>query len=344
MKKQQILIFGTVALIVIVIGTIVYLTKPQGLPIGAVVKKPEKEPIRIGVSKWPGWAPLYLAKEKGFFEKNDVNVELIDFGHDYTIHDTALTLKLVDAEPALPSTIQLNADKGTPLVTVMGIDYSYGGDGILATEDIKEIKDLRGKKVAFGTGTTSHYFLFYLLKKENIKVDDIITVEMLPADAAAAFASGKVDAAVTYEPWLSQAVKMREGGHILISSRETPELIPSLLTFRKDVIEKRPEDVKKIMKVWYETLDYIREQPEESNNIMAKSMGLSLEEFLEIKSTVGWFDHNKNKEFFGTKDHPGRVFNIIDTVGDIWLEAGLIKEKVNATDVVDTSYLESLYD
>jgi len=339
MKKQQISRWIVIALIVILIGTIIYLTKPQGLPTGAVIKKPEKEPIRIGLVVWPGFGPFYLAKEKGFFEKNGANVELVTV--DSTIWKTVMKLGQVDAEPVTPDMIQLYVDEGIPLVSIMGIDYSYGGDGIVATKDIKEIKDLRGKKIAFERGSISHYFLLYLLDKEGLTSNDITPIDMPVSDAAAAFASGKVDAAVTWEPWLSTVAKKRKESHVLISSKQTPKLIPTLLSFRKEVLNERSEEeIKGVMKGWFETLEYMEKYPEESNRIMARSLGLSNEEFLKIKSNIRWFNYNESKEFFGTTEEPGQVFEVINIAGEIWLKEGLIKKKTNASDVINFSYLE----
>src|SRR5207248_702693 len=116
---------------------------------------------------------------------------------------------------------------GLAMVVVGESDFSYGGDGIIATKNIKSIADLKGKRVACPEGLPSHFFLLHLLKQNNLGPKDI---ELVPADdggqAATMFASGRVDAAVTWDPWISQADKKTEGkGHVLITTRDAPGLI-----------------------------------------------------------------------------------------------------------------------
>ncbi|RYD03002.1 hypothetical protein N752_21570 [Desulforamulus aquiferis] len=87
----------------------------------------------------------------------------------------------------------------------MGLDTSYGADGILAKQDIKTLEDLKGRSVALDVGTTSHFFLLSCLQKVGLSDKDITITPMgSSGDAGQAFVAGKIDAAVTWElawPW-----------------------------------------------------------------------------------------------------------------------------------------------
>ena len=96
------------------------------------------------------------------------------------------------------------AENPIPVKQVLALDDSYGGDGIVAKKEIKTVKDLKGKTVAAQLGAGASYFwLNYVLAQNGLKLSDIQAVDMKAGDAGAAFVAGKIDAAVTWEPWLS---------------------------------------------------------------------------------------------------------------------------------------------
>ena len=140
----------------------------------------------------------------------------------------------------------------TPIVAVSEIDHSLGSGGIVATEDIKTAGDLKGKKVAFTRDDVSETFISYLFYKKGMSLDDITIAPRRPDDAWLAFLNGEVDAAVTWEPWLSTAAQ-RPGGHILISTREEPHIIIDTLNGR---IPRKPNAAgaidRKLLEALYE--------------------------------------------------------------------------------------------
>src|SRR5665213_1636853 len=123
---------------------------------------------------------------------------------------------------------------------IVAIDDSDGGDGIVAKKEIKTIADLKGKSVAVNEGSVSDFYLNVLLAKAGLKDSDLKTVNMDAAQAGAAFVAGKVDAAVTWEPWLSRG-KKTDFGHLVVDSSTTPGLITDVMTVTKDYLTKHPK-------------------------------------------------------------------------------------------------------
>jgi ribosomal protein L11 methylase PrmA len=99
--------------------------------------------------------------------------------------------------------------------------------------------DLAGKTVGLDKSATSYFFFLQALADSNIKEDQVNIVEMGSSDAGDAFLAGKIDAAVTWEPFLSSAGK-REGGHILVSSAEYPRAIIDVLTVNSNFSKENP--------------------------------------------------------------------------------------------------------
>jgi NitT/TauT family transport system substrate-binding protein len=120
---------------------------------------------------------------------------------------------------------------------VLALDDSNGGDGIVARKEITSVKGLKGKKVAFAEGSVSQFFLNVLLREAGLKQSDVVSVNMKPGDAGAAFVAERVDAAVPGSA--PDQGKKTPFGHLLIDSSKTPGLITDVLIFRTDVIQAR---------------------------------------------------------------------------------------------------------
>lgn len=96
---------------------------------------------------------------------------------------------------------------GAAIVYVAALPSNGKGEAIIARADagIEKVADLKGKRVAVGKGTSANNLLVAALEKEGLSFTDIEPVYLSPADAAAAFASGKVSAWVIWDPFLAIA-------------------------------------------------------------------------------------------------------------------------------------------
>jgi NitT/TauT family transport system substrate-binding protein len=108
---------------------------------------PQPGDVKLGFSAWPGWFPWQVAQEKEIFARSKVGVNLKWFD-SYTDSLAALNNGSLDANSqTLTDTISSIAS-GKDLVVVMTNDNSTGNDKIIISEQIKSVKDLKGKKVA----------------------------------------------------------------------------------------------------------------------------------------------------------------------------------------------------
>jgi NitT/TauT family transport system substrate-binding protein len=293
------------------------------------------EPLRIGVLTWVGNGPLFVAKEKGFFAKESVEVELIDMA----IHEASnagLFAGQIDVISVTVDDMLPNFDPEAPYVCVLAIDESLGGDGIIARNDIQSIADLRGKAVAFPRRTVSEFYLNVLLKNAGLSATDIEPVEMSFDDAANAFLMQEVDAAVTSEPWLTYGERS-EHGHRLADSSATPGLIVDCLVAKADVFTRRLPEFRALARAWDAALDYVAAHPDEANRIMARHVGGWLEDpavFAETLKGVRFYDSARNREFFGTPDRPGQIYQTSQYGIDVWTSLGELNVELTPADVI----------
>ena len=184
--------------------------------------------VNICMSSWIGYGPLYVAKEKGIFEKNgvDVNLQTIESVADI---NSSLASGSSQGCVVATGTFVIGQAAGIDQVQVLTLDDSYGGDGVVANNSINSFTDLKGKRVAVSRdGDTSTLLFYSLLDKNGMTENDVEISNMSPGDAGAAFIGGSVDAAVTYEPWLTNSLKT-DFGKMLVTSEETPGLINDVL-------------------------------------------------------------------------------------------------------------------
>ncbi len=299
----------------------------------------EKPPVQMGFSAWPGWFPWQVAQEKGLFEKNGVKVKLIWF-EGYLDSINALAGGKIDANAqTLNDTISPVA-AGAQQVIVLVNDNSTGNDQIIVREGINSVKDLKGKKIAADLGTVDHYLLLLGLEKAGLSQKDINFSPLESGSAAAAFVANKFDGVGVFAPFTTTALK-RKGSKVLFSSKEFPGAIPDHLVFTKKFVKERPEDVQKLVNTWFETLAYIKANPEESVKIMAKRAGVTPEEYKDYDSGTTIFTVEQNlKAFTPGKDITHLNF-AADKINDFLVRSGLTKKKADLKGIFDPRFVQN---
>ena len=165
---------------------------------------------------------------------------------DSARHD-AFKQGMLDCEAGTIDLLISKRAQGAPIVAVLELDHSVGGDGIVASKDIRKVEDLIGRRVALARDDVGETLLSYIFYKRGISFDGIKIVPTSVENAWEAFAEGEADAAVTWEPWLSKAAQV-PNAHILISTKDEPNAIIDTLNVREEIVKDKPELVKGLMR------------------------------------------------------------------------------------------------
>jgi NitT/TauT family transport system substrate-binding protein len=233
----------------------------------------------------------------------------------------------------------LSAGNRLETVVAMCIDESAGGDGIVAAKSVHKLEELRGKRLAFQRGLPSEFFLRALLREHGVRLEEIQTVDMETAQAGAAFIAGKLDAAVVWEPWLTKA-REEGGGHVLASTREHPDLIVDCLGFNRETVARSPEDVQKIVGAVLKAVDYWKQNPDESNRIMAPHFEVDAAKYADLLTGLKFCDLARNRAYFGAGGAQGPIYDVARRASDIWQEAGVIAAPVRPDSIVTPRFLQ----
>ena len=289
--------------------------------------------IAIGISGWTGFGPLTLAKEAGIFKKHGLDVTLPK------IPQASRSLALASGDIQCAATtvetwVVWNAN-GVPAKQIVQLDKSHGADGIVAKNDIKTVKDLKGKAVAASAPGTSPYFLLaWVLHANGMNTKDVKVVNLEPGPAAQAFLAGQNDAAVSYEPYLSAVRDKGDAGHILATTLDYPMVIDTLGCAPK-FLESNPDAAKALVASYFEALDYIKANPDKSAEIMGADVKQSAAEFKDSAKYLEWADKAANTKFFADE-----FTKFSNTAADLLLEIGTIKQKPDMATLSDSKPLQ----
>jgi NitT/TauT family transport system substrate-binding protein len=279
--------------------------------------------IRLGFSAWPGWFPWQVADEKGLFAKHGVNVKLTYF-ESYTDSLNALAGGNLDANSQTLNDTVSSVAGGAKQTIVLTNDNSTGNDQIIVGPGINSLADLKGKKVGAEQGTVDHYLLLLALKKAGLAATDVDFQPLETGAAAAAFASGRLDAVGAFAPFTTQALA-RGGAKAITTSADFPGAIPDHLVMSRDFVSSRPGDVQKLIDTWFDTLAFIKANPAEAASIMAKKAGVSVADYQS---------YDKGTTIFSLEDNL-TAFTSGTTTKNLDYEAGEISKFLLAAKLID---------
>ena len=297
-------------------------------------------PIVIGYSNWAGWWPWAIAESEGLFAKNGVNIELKWFD-GYLASMEALAAGQLDGNcQTLNDTISFADSAVNGEVAVLVNDNSAGNDKIIVAEEINTIQDLQGKKVAVEAGVVDDFLLTLALEEAGMSRDNVEIVDLETGAAAAAFASGQTDAVGAFPPFWLTALK-REGSKELITSKDFPGAIPDLLVVSQKLIDEQPEQVQALVNTWFDILDFIEQNPERADEIMAQRADVTVEELQLFKEGTKIFTLEENIEAFSNGDSMKHMPFAARRMARFMLDVGFIESEPDLTKILDPQFVKA---
>ncbi len=324
-------------------------------------------PLRVGVVSWPGYAGGIVAnsgfkpnKDSMFWNQHKLLVEFLLL-EDVDARAKAFARGGKEGVDIVWSTVDFWANElpglikgGVKARAIMQVDWSRGGDAIVADRSIRRIEDLKGKKISLALFTPSHWLLEYSL--QNSTLDEIQQAQIIKSlvgknaspDARADFVAGKVDAAVVWEPDVTEALEKRPGSHILVSSKTAPNLIADVMVAREDFINQHPDVIMAFVKGWL--LDGTSEanrKPELVVKLLMENeplyMALGEPATRAGLATVKWADLADNVKMFGLDGSEPLFDRIFRQASAAWVKRGYISQQVEPAQAKEEHFLWELY-
>lgn len=302
----------------------------------------EDDIIDIGVVTWGGYAggqywnngfePTKASryyKDHGFAVKFHV-LDDFDASRDaFKAGEVDLLWCTIDAFP----TESGGLSQYQPQV-VFQADWSRGGDAIVVRRGINSVADLKGKTVAVAPMSPSHTFLIWLLDAGGLTPKDVKINEVPSAiDAADAFKSGSVDAAVVWSPDDQDCVQKVRGSKVLENTKNASNIIADVFIAKKDYIESNKERLGQLYDGWMRGAAEINGSDDakvKASKILANGLNVPEDFAYNAINNVRLTTHGDNVNFFGmNRDYNGVTGeDLYNKMGTIYKDLGYVQGRV----------------
>lgn len=284
--------------------------------------------IKVGYLPSDHHAALIVADQKGMFEKEGLNVQMVPFHSGVEIAE-ALSKGKIDMGYSGITPITAAISKGADLKIVAPVNLD--GSGIVTQKDENSAESLINETIAIPSkGSMQDILLYLYLKKNNISSQEVkyipYEVPMMPLSLK----EGTFNAYIAWEPFVSMS-NMYGYGNVLVQSEDIWKDHPCCVVVTSDqFIEKKPEILRKFLKVHTEATNYIQTHPEANILLMSEKMEDSTTVEKESISHIKYVSHPDSKF----------IKNVIEII-KIQKEMGYIKNNISYYQIFDFNYLPS---
>jgi NitT/TauT family transport system substrate-binding protein len=329
--RKRLAILGAVVLLVSVVSACGNKNKETAANPSAAAESPIT--LRVGYNLWVGSAGLYIAEKKGYFKELGVDVKLVEFPNPTETTQALLAGHVDIAGTTLDTAVMVKSTEpsGKNLKFFHLIDESFGADGIVAKSNIATIADLKGKTVAVTIGAVNHFLLSHALQSAGINEADVNLTNAEPEQTGPLFLTGKVDAAVTWEPYLSEAKS--KGGKILYSTKDAPDLIIDGDMTSEKLIQEHPEALRKFSEAIEKGRQFYMDNPEEGAQIVADKIQASKEDVKSMMEGVKLMSTSDSKVTM--IDKKSDTEKLASEFSAFFKSRDLIKKDVAGSDILD---------
>jgi sulfonate transport system substrate-binding protein len=301
-----------------------------------IVRSEGKYPARIRIGYQPGinHSLLIVAKEHRWLEqefgKEGIILEYRRFIAGPPMVEAFAGGRLDFGQVGDQPAIQARAN-GIDVKVIAIYSSGYKGHGLVVPvgSSIKTPADLKDKKVGVTVGSIAHRLLFLYLKNSGLTPKDIKIVNLTPPDIKTSLATKHIDAAVLWDPYVS-AIELEKIG-VFIADSSGLKLNANPLIVSSEFARNYPEVVRRLLKVYLKSENWIRQNPEKALAIVAKDTGFKPEVLSRALPRVS-FDLRLNKDVLET---------FADTANFL-KEEKVIRKSVSITELVDASFLKSI--
>jgi len=295
-----------------------------GLLLGAIASAAAQTTLRVGDQKGNSQAVMEAA---GVLKDVPYKIEWKEFPAAAPLLE-ALGAGAIETGLVGDAPFTFAAAANVPVKAIGAIRQSQEGLAILVPREskIQGFEDLRGKKIATGRGSIGHQLILAALESKGWSPSDVQIVFLAPSDAKVAYTQGSVDAWSTWEPYVSQEEVLFQSRRVITAEGITPG-IGFQVASPNAIRDKRPE-----LEDFLRRLTAARAWSLTNVNAYAETWG----KLMSIPPAVplNWLSRAKIRV---APIDDGVVADEQKTI-DLYFRSGLIKQKLDAADIVDRSF------
>ena len=273
-------------------------------------------------------AALLVAKYNKSYENNGLNVKTVQISTGSNIVDAVASgdvdVGYVGITPAMQG-----ISKGVPIKVVGSVNMVGSGIVVQQNSTITSPADLKDKKIATpGVSSIQQILLVYELQKYNITQKDVDLISINVFNIPSALAAKKVDAYISYEPFVSIA-PYRGIGQVLIYSDEILEDHPCcVIIAREDFIDQHPQELNTFLQIHKNSTEYVNTHLNDTADILTQELTTNQE--VETMSL-----HHIRFVYSVDEGYQSNVLRFMN----IEINMGYLKSNLTADQIFDTQFL-----
>ncbi|MCF6202783.1 MAG: ABC transporter substrate-binding protein [Methylococcaceae bacterium] len=285
-------------------------------------------PLRIGISPWPGYETLFLARNLGYLENS--SIRLVELPSAIEVMHALRNESLEVATLTLDETVTLLAS-GVKLkiVAVMGI--SSGVDALLAQPQYQSLQDLKGKRIGVENTAVGATVLESALEKAGMNLSEFVRVSLTKNKHSQAYTEKKIDAVITSEPVKSDLIS--QGALSLFDSSLAPGRIVNVLIARSSILDAQTSTICSLVKAQIKALSYFKTYSRKSAKMMASRLQIDPEYFLKSFQGIILPDFLENRKLLNPSDIS--LYTSAKQLVELMLDYGFLKKRPNIGNFID---------
>jgi NitT/TauT family transport system substrate-binding protein len=330
--------------------------------------KDGKPIVQFPINVWPGWAPIIVANAG--MEPNDQSVFAKKYGFYVRLSIVDDPVKARDLFASGQSHVlwgtldmialfapELARDTRTFPIVCQQVDWSAGGDGVVARGEIRNINDLRPKdgkrkKVVLAQNSPSHYLIMSLLIDAGIDPGDIDFKWSSDAPSAAKIfvQDPSFDAFIGWSPDIYNITDKLKGTRLVVTTGTANHLIADVWAVRNDFYHDHPQIVSGLVQGILEGVDMVRKDPKRAASALATAFSLKEEDCISMVGKDGGVaegdahltNYRENAKFFLDPFNPANFEVVWNSASTIYKSLGAINSTVPAAKVKASTVLASM--
>jgi NitT/TauT family transport system substrate-binding protein len=249
----------------------------------------QQKTLKIATNSWIGYTPLFYAKEKGYLQKNNIqllsNVSLAEAAELYSVGKADMVTTTQHEYYALKS-------EGMPIVPTILIDRSNGGDMVLSNRSLTDLQKAKSITAYLEIDSINAEILQDFLKLNNISLDKLTLINKDQAQIQdLEIVENENLLVVTYTPY--NIALQKRGFKVLASTKDLHSIIViDALCCSTQLFETRKQELKNLKSIIDRSIEELMQDKEASYKLVKPYLGnLSYAEYLDALKSIVWINN-----------------------------------------------------
>jgi NitT/TauT family transport system substrate-binding protein len=293
-----------------------------------------RQTLTVAHDSWIGYSGFYVALAQGYFDEAGLTVKEAKFSGPGDALPPLLAGHVDVALTTLYNVAVLAARGERSARAIYLLDTSNGADAIVASPSIRSVADLQGKDVAVTVGEVNQLLLRKALAAADVSESRLRIVDMNADDAGAALLAGRVQAAVTWEPWVSRA--LAKGNHVIYSSSDTPDLILDAVVVTRQELAARGDALMRFLRALDRGVAFLRAHPDSACADVARALTVAADDVQPMLAHDRIYSLADNRRLLVPDGAGPRA---LGAIGEFLRSRGILRDEIDAEQILTSQLL-----